>query len=597
MEDGSHSFSMLHERSPEPQPQLPRQAGGWKAIKYILGNESFEKLASMSLIANLTVYLNTQYNMGGMLLVNVVNIWSGCSNIAPLAGAFISDTYLGRFQTLLFGSIASFLGMGIVTLTAGIPQLRPPICTAQSLCLQPQIWQLGILFAGLGLLAVGAGGIRPCNIAFGADQLDTTTEKGKKQLESFFNWWYFSFTIMLLIALTGVVFVQNNISWVLGFAIPTACLFMSILIFLLGKQTYICKVPQGSIFVDMAKVIVAAYRKSGPTLVPAASCYEPRLYNSQFQEDQCSGSKLARTERFKWLDKAALITDPSQLDPQGKPEDGWRLCSVQQVEQLKCFLGIVPVWLSGIACFIVMDQQNTYGILQAIQMNKSIGPHFSIPPAWMNLTSMIALSTWILIYERVYIPLTKKTKKDKRNLRLSMQARIKIGIVMSILCMLVAGVVEKRRRDSALRLQSFVSPLSVALLLPQLVLSGLTEAFAAVAIMEFLSTQMPESMRTIAGAIFFLSLSVASYLSSVLASIIRGLSGTNGRSAWVGDRDLNNGRLEYYYYTIAAFGVLNFLYFNFFASRDLLSRSVEVEEKVSGRTDQDKEEGMDMTKS
>lgn len=63
----------------------------------------------MSLVSNITVYLRTEYNMGGILLINVVNIWSGSSNVASLAGAYISDAYLGRFRTLLFGSLASLL--------------------------------------------------------------------------------------------------------------------------------------------------------------------------------------------------------------------------------------------------------------------------------------------------------------------------------------------------------------------------------------------------------------------------------------------------------------------------------------------------------
>jgi len=66
----------------------------------------------------------------------------------------------------------------------------------------PKDWQLGVLFAGLRLLSIGAGGIKPCNIAFGADQY---TAKGRGQLESFFNWRYFTFTIALVIVLTGVV--------------------------------------------------------------------------------------------------------------------------------------------------------------------------------------------------------------------------------------------------------------------------------------------------------------------------------------------------------------------------------------------------------
>lgn len=159
--------------------------------------------------------------------------------------------------------------MGTMTLTAGLSQLRPPQCNGQSVCVQPQEWQLGILFGGLGHLALGAGGIRPCNIAFGADQFDTTTKKGRSQLECFFNWWYFSFTVALLIALTGVVYIQTNVSWVLGFAIPTLCLCLSISIFLLGHKTYICKKLQGSVFSDVARVLTAATlkcrQKHGPS--------------------------------------------------------------------------------------------------------------------------------------------------------------------------------------------------------------------------------------------------------------------------------------------------------------------------------------------
>ncbi|CDY52481.1 BnaC07g49420D [Brassica napus] len=91
------------------QALLKKQRGGWRAIKYIIANESFEKLASMSLIGNLSVYLTTKYNLGGVFLVNIINIWFGSCNFLSIPGAFVSDAYLGRFWTLLLGSIASFL--------------------------------------------------------------------------------------------------------------------------------------------------------------------------------------------------------------------------------------------------------------------------------------------------------------------------------------------------------------------------------------------------------------------------------------------------------------------------------------------------------
>lgn len=80
------------------------------------GNESFEKLASMSLIANLTVYLRTKYNLSGIALVNVVTIWAGTSNVSSILGAIVSDVYLGRFLTLLCGTICSLMVRTIISL-------------------------------------------------------------------------------------------------------------------------------------------------------------------------------------------------------------------------------------------------------------------------------------------------------------------------------------------------------------------------------------------------------------------------------------------------------------------------------------------------
>lgn len=532
-------------------------------------NETFEKLASMGLAANLTVYLKTKYNLNGIILVNVVNIWSGSCNITSIAGAIISDAYLGRFLTLLFGSISSFLGIGTITLTAAIDKLRPATCLHPPDCEEPFGWQLAVLFIGLTLLAIGAGGIRPCNIAFGADQFNTSTERGRAQLESFFNWWYLLFTVALLIALTVVVYVQTNISWAIGFAIPTACFACSIIIFLLGHPTYTLKKPQGSIFIDMAKVVSASIKKRNTDLKLATETCS--IYNP-ISDQELGGEvteKPVLTDRFKCFNKAAVITDPSELDDQGKPKNVWRLCSLNHVEQLKCFVGIIPVWCSGIGCFMVMDQQSTFGILQAIQMGKSLGPHFQIPPAWMGMSSMIALAIWILIYEQIYISYRKKHLKNDK--RLSISARIKIGIVMSILCMLVAGIVEGKRRAVSRKHGTFTAPLGVEFLLPQFILSGLTEAFAAVAVMEFFTTRMPENMRSVAGSIFFLSLSIASYLNSLIVNIIHSVTGRKGKSPWLNGKDLNDERLDYYYYLIAGFAALNFLYFVFFSQKYVVS--------------------------
>ncbi|EOA22201.1 hypothetical protein CARUB_v10002773mg [Capsella rubella] len=539
---------------------LKKEKGGWRAIKYIIANESFEKLASMSLIGNLSVYLTKKYNLGGVFLVNVINIWFGSCNVLSLAGAFVSDAYLGRFWTLLLGSIASFIGMGMIALTAALPRLRPEACNDPSNCVnQPTKWQLGVLFSGLGLLAIGAGGIRPCNIAFGADQFDTSTKKGKAQLETFFNWWYFSFTVALVIALTGVVYIQTNISWVIGFVIPTACFALSITTFLIGQHSYICAKPEGSVFADMVKVVAAACKKR--KVKPGADI----TFYVGPSKDGSSSTLVRDKQRLRFLDKASVVTSPNELNEEGKAKNKWRLCTVQQVKNLKCVTAILPVWVTGIACFMLTDQQNIYGILQAMQMDKTFGPHkFHVPAGWMNLVSMITLAIWISLYECVIIPIAKRITGQKK--RLTMTQRIEIGIIMGIICMIVAAFQEKKRRASALKNGTFVSPVSILMLLPQFALAGLTEAFSAVALMEFLTVRMPEHMRAVAGAIFFLSSSIASYICTLLINVIDVVTRKEGRS-WLGDKDMNKNKLENYFFIIAGIQVANLLYFRFFASR------------------------------
>ncbi|KAJ0890229.1 putative proton-dependent oligopeptide transporter family, MFS transporter superfamily [Helianthus annuus] len=561
MESSRHSSASMEKQMAAP----PKSKGGWKSIKYMIGNESFEKLASMSLVMNMTVYLRSNYNMSGIFLVNVVTIWIGTSNISSLAGAYVSDAYVGKYRTLLYGSIASLMGMGMMTLTAGVPHFRPPKCTDLPNCIQPENWQLALLFAGLGLLAIGAGGLRPCGIAFGADQFDTSTAKGRKQLESFFNLWYLSFTLALIVALTGVVYIQTNISWVIGFAIPTSCLLFSVIIFLIGRHTYIMKKPEGSVFSDIVKVIVASIRKRQVAYDDQSKC---SFYNPL-------DSHVIQTQRFKCLDKAAMIVDSNEVNSKGLPENKWRLCSLQQVENLKCVVGILPVWVTGVGCMLVIDQQSTFGVLQAIQMTRTIGSDFAIPPGWMTGIAMVTLSVWIFIYEGIYVP--KLRKLLKRNPRLTMVVRVRIGIIMSILCMVTAGIIERKRRHSALNNNNaYIAPVHVFWLIPQFMLSGLTEAFDSVAIMEFFTTQMPESMKTVASAIFFITLSISSYLSSLIINIIHKLTKTN---PWLGGHDLNNNRLDYYYYIIAGVGVLNLIYFTFFGSKFVAPAKIMVVEE------------------
>lgn len=77
--------------------------------KKIAGNETFEKLGAIGTLSNLLVYLTTVFNMKTITATTLITIFNGTTNFATLLGAFLSDTYFGRYTTLGFATIASFL--------------------------------------------------------------------------------------------------------------------------------------------------------------------------------------------------------------------------------------------------------------------------------------------------------------------------------------------------------------------------------------------------------------------------------------------------------------------------------------------------------
>ncbi|KAF6143327.1 hypothetical protein GIB67_039110 [Kingdonia uniflora] len=484
----------LSEEEEELKMLTGRKPGGWKSMPYILGNETFERLAAFGLLANFMVYLLTQFHMEQTFATNVINIWSGTTNFAPLMGAFLSDAYFGRFKTLACASISSLTGMIVITLTAVVPDLRPPGCTMlekqQGQCIGPSKSQLGVLFLSMGFLTIGAGGIRPCSIPFGVDQFDPRTKEGRNGINSFFNWYYFSFTIVIMIALTLIVYIQDNISWVWGLGLPTALIILS---------------------------------------------------------------------------KAAFVVD-GELKPDGTRSNKWRLCSIQQIEEVKCLIRIVPIWASGIIFFLSMAQQGTFTVSQALKMDRHLGPHFQIPAGSLGVFSMLTVGIWLPIYDRILVPrLQRITKKEGG---ITLLQRMGIGMVFSILSMVIAGLAEEKRRASAVlhARPDGIAPISVLWLVPQLVTMGFAEAFNLIGQIEFYYKQFPEHMKSIANSLLFCTMAGANYLSSVVGAIVHNTTGKHGKPDWL-DNNINRGRVDYYYYVIAGLGVLNFIYFLVVADR------------------------------
>lgn len=540
-----------------------RQKGGLITMPFIFVNEACEKLAVVGFSTNMINYLMTQLHMPLTKAANTLTNFGGTSSLTPLLGAFIADSFAGRFWTITIASIIYQIGMTSLTLSTVLPNLRPPPCKGEEVCQEADTGQVAILYASLLLGALGSGGIRPCVVAFGADQFDETDPKQTTKTWRYFNWYYFVMGVSILLAVTVIVYIQDNIGWGWGLGIPTIAMFLSIIAFIIGYPRYRNLEPAGSPFTRLVQVSVAAFRKRKLRMVS-----DPKLLyqNHDLDAPISIGGRLLHTKHMKFLDKAAIVTEEDNLKP-GEALNLWRLNTVHRVEELKSIIRMGPIWAAGILLITAYAQQSTFSLRQADSMNRYLSKSFQIPAGSMSVFNITSMLTTIAIYDRFFVPFVRKFTGLDRGI--TFLQRMGIGFVISILATLVAGFVEIKRKKVAeangLLNSHQIIPISVFWLVPQYCLHGIAEAFMSIGHLEFFYDQAPESMRSTAMALFWTAISAGNYVSTLLVTLVHKFSAGPDGSNWLPDKNLNKGKLEYFYWLITLLQVINFVYYCFCA--------------------------------
>ncbi|KAJ6995734.1 hypothetical protein NC653_012558 [Populus alba x Populus x berolinensis] len=142
------------------------------------------------------------------------------------------------------------------------------------------------------------------------------------------------------------------------------------------------------------------------------------LYEISDKETIAYEEKLEHTEQFRFLDKAAIL-------PEGMQPAPWKVCSVTQVEEVKILTRLMlPILGSTIIMNTCLEQLQTFSEQQGNDMYRKIGKHdFPAPSA--PFTGHPAGITQLQL--------------------------VGVGLVLSAVSMAVAGIVEVKRRDQALK--------------------------------------------------------------------------------------------------------------------------------------------------
>ncbi|KAL5546759.1 hypothetical protein UlMin_006446 [Ulmus minor] len=535
-----------------------KKIGGIRTMPFIFANEICDRFASSGFHANMITYLTNELNLPMVKASNTLTNFGGTASFTPLIGALIADSFAGRFWTIVVSSIIYILGLVSITISAILPSLRPPPCPSQTNCIEASNLQLWILYISLLLTSLGSGGIRPNVVTFAADQFDMTKKGVANRGWNFFNLYYFSMGLATLTALTVVVYIQENVGWGWGLGIPTIAMAISIVVFVVGAPLYKKIKPGGSPLVRLVQVVAAAFRKRNVELPE-----DPKvLYqNKELDAGISLQGRLLHSDQYKWLDRAAIVTTEEAKNT--TPPNLWRLNTVHRIEELKCIIRMLPIWASGILLVTSHSHQNSFTILQARSMDRHLSKSFEIPPASLSIFGILTMLTGLVLYERLFVPAARRLTKKPAGI--TCLQRMGVGFAVNILATLVSSFVEmKRKRVAAhhnlLDYPKAIIPISVFWLVPQFCLHGVAEVFMSVGHLEFLYDQSPESMRSTAAALYWIAISIGNYLGTLLVTLVHNYTGS-GENNWLPDRNLNRGRLEYYYLLVSGIQVVNFVYY------------------------------------
>ncbi|KAL9673528.1 hypothetical protein QQ045_029787 [Rhodiola kirilowii] len=522
------------------RPAIRQRSGTWFAGVLILVNQGLATLAFFGVGVNLVLFLTRVMGQDNAEAANSVSKWTGTVYLFSLLGAFLSDSYWGRYKTCVIFQAIFVAGLISLSLTTYIFLLKPGGCGDElTQCGTQSATATWLFYLSVYLIALGNGGYQPNIATFGADQFDGEDPKEGHSKVSFFSYFYLALNLGSLFSNTILGYFEDEGMWTLGFWASAGSASIALVLFLVGTPRYRYFKPTGNPLSRFCQVVVAAGKKWKVSMSSNIELYESN-------EGQSWGRKILHTQGFKFLDRAAAITSETKTSMSQSP---WAICSVTQVEEVKCVLRLLPIWLCTILYSVVFTQMASLFVEQGAAMETTVAG-FHIPPASMSSFDIISVALFIFIYRRIIDPVVARLRHQKQGL--TELQRMAVGLIIAILAMVAAGLVEySRLKHISTNGNNSGSSLSIFWQVPQYVLVGASEVFMYVGQLEFFNSQAPDGLKSFGSALCMTSISLGNYVSSLLVTIVMRISARDGMPGWI-PGNLNKGHLDRFYFLLAA---------------------------------------------
>ncbi|MFT3927922.1 MAG: hypothetical protein QM778_35670 [Myxococcales bacterium] len=200
----------------------PAETGWPKGIPYIIGNEGCERFSFYGMNAILFVYLSHLLLGSGVTkqlaetrATAVVHTFVAGVYALPMVGAVIADRWWGKYSTIVWLSLVYCAGHACLAIFDG---------------------NLTGSVAGLVLIALGSGGIKPCVSAHVGDQFG----KGNfDKVERVYQAFYFIVNVGSLFATLLIPWIQREAGFGVAFAVPGILMGIASAWFWMGRKVFV----------------------------------------------------------------------------------------------------------------------------------------------------------------------------------------------------------------------------------------------------------------------------------------------------------------------------------------------------------------------
>ena len=525
----------------------PNETGWPKGVKYIIGNEGCERFSFYGMKSILQVHLTTLFVAGGMYeqlgaenAQEMVHLFVAGVYAFPMIGAIIADRLLGKYHTILWLSLVYCLGHLVLSIGEN---------------------SIGGMAIGLGLIAIGSGGIKPCVSAHVGDQFG----KGNWNLVGrVFQAFYFIINFGSFFATLMIPFIRSSPEkiWILrdhpeyatsvAFAIPGILMFLATIAFWMGRHVFVHVPPNPGGKVGLLDSIGATLLFMGfiglplfgwgvlsfsTNVVLTVSSVLIGLW--VFEERQAikqddgflavmfhSAEALIKGENRKTISSLGSDVEADSIHRHWFFASAAKRFGEEAAEGPRAVLRIISIFFLVSVFWALFDQHASSWVRQAQQMDLDLvlpwsttnADGESVPAVLSMLPSQISALNPLMVMALIpFNTFFLYPFITKRGWEMTPLRRMTIGMITASLAFVVVAMIQVKI-NSGVELEQFNTVHVLWQFFPYLIMTQ-AEVMVSITGLEFAYTQAPTRMKSTIMGFWLLSVSLGNKLTAVVTKL------------------------------------------------------------------------------